>query len=118
MSGSPITDLKQTEIALEKAKEVAEAATKEKSQFLANMSHEIRTPMNGVLGMAELLANTNLTEDQQDIVQTIRDSGDDLLVIINDILDFSKIDSGMLQFEEHPFVVKDLILSVCNLLSK
>jgi PAS domain S-box-containing protein len=114
---SDITDLKQTEIALESAKEVAEAATKEKSQFLANMSHEIRTPMNGVLGMAELLANTSLTEDQQDIVQTIRDSGDALLVIINDILDFSKIDSGMFQLEEHPFVVKDLISSVCSLLS-
>jgi PAS domain S-box-containing protein len=112
-----ITDLKQTEIALEIAKEVAEAATKEKSQFLANMSHEIRTPMNGVLGMAELLANTSLTEDQQDIVKTIRDSGDALLVIINDILDFSKIDSGMFQLEEHPFVVKDLILSVCSLLN-
>jgi PAS domain S-box-containing protein len=112
-----ITDLKQTEIALESAKEVAEAATKEKSQFLANMSHEIRTPMNGVLGMAELLAKTNLTEDQQDIVQTIRDSGDALLVIINDILDFSKIDSRMFQLEEHSFIVKDLILSVCSLLN-
>ena len=113
-----ITDLKQTEIALAKAKEVAEAATKEKSQFLANMSHEIRTPMNGVLGMAEILANTKLTEDQKDILQTIRDSGDALLVIINDILDFSKIESGMFQLEEHSFVLKDLILSVCSLLSK
>ena len=71
-----ISERKHTEIALAKAKEVAEAATKSKSQFLANMSHEIRTPMNGVLGMAELLTNNNLSEEQQDIVQTIRDSSE------------------------------------------
>ncbi|MEA5619365.1 response regulator [Cronbergia sp. UHCC 0137] len=94
------------------------SATKAKSEFLANMSHEIRTPMNGVIGMVELLAMTTLSEEQKDLVYTVRDSGKALLIIINDILDFSKIESGNLELEQHPFVLKDIIKSVCNLLSK
>jgi PAS domain S-box-containing protein len=113
-----ITERKHTEKALAQAKEAAEAATKAKSEFLANMSHEIRTPMNGVLVMAQNLVNTPLNEEQKDLVQTIRDSGDALLVIINDILDFSKIESGKLQLETYPFAVKDIFKSVCNLLNK
>ncbi|MDR4467171.1 MAG: ATP-binding protein [Nitrospira sp.] len=88
---------------LSREKERAEAASRTKSQFLANMSHEIRTPMNGVLGMAELLLLTNLTDKQRRQVEQIRGSGTQLLHVINDILDFSKIEAGKIVLEHRPF---------------
>lgn len=93
------TDRKRTEEELRAAKEAAEAASKAKSEFLANMSHEIRTPMNGVLGTAELLLNSPLTDKQRHLASTVHRSGRTLLAIINDILDFSKIEAGKLDLE-------------------
>ena len=100
---------------IKEARNIAEAANKLKTEFLANMSHEIRTPMNGVLGMAELLDNTELNSQQKKYIQTIRRSGDTLLSVINDILDFSKVEAGELNLEEEPFELEPLIAHVLEL---
>ncbi|WP_394779644.1 response regulator [Undibacterium sp.] len=111
-----VTEQQQLQHSLTEAKELAEAASRAKSEFVANMSHEIRTPMNAVLGMTYLLGNSSLSAEQKKYLEMIRASGQSLLAILNDILDFSKIEAGRMELSVAPFQLDDVLKTLASIM--
>ncbi len=112
-----VTERKRFEAELQEAKAAAESASRTKSDFLASMSHEIRTPMNAIMGVADILAKTTLTPEQDKYVQIFRRSGDNLLNLINDILDLSKVEASQLDLEKTGFSLSDHLEKVIEMVS-
>jgi PAS domain S-box-containing protein len=116
-SARDVTERKREEVELKQARAVAESASRTKSDFLASMSHEIRTPMNAIMGIADLLAKTPLTPEQDKYVQIFRRAGDNLLNLINDILDLSKVEAAQLELEQTGFSLLDLAEKVMEMVA-
>ena len=111
-----ITDQRNYELQLRKAKQIAEEGTKVKNQFLANISHEIRTPLNGIIGMSQILTKTNLNKSQREYLSILINSSDSLLSLVNDILDFSKVEAGKAELEHQDFNIRELFEDINNVI--